>query len=277
MSLLFRKSKWFRTITKFVLWAFVNELVVFETARLQQAYAQEALSHRSGRLLSPSSQISLPSLKAIRINPENPFEIDFIIDGADTGSVNPEEAARLIKYFLAVLTIPEDELWVNLSPYEADRIMPDQLAATQTGKDLLEQDYLLKQLAASLTYPEDPIGKAFWTRMHQKAQDMPGTTEIPVETFNKIWIIPENAVVYEFEHTAFIAESRLAVMLEQDYLSLQNNGKGRDDPAPGPGTGGTSRYGILPHPSRGNSFCRRSPGKSMEASISRGCGRFTIR
>ena len=179
----------------------------------------------------------MPSLKAIRINPENPFEIDFIIDGADTGSVNPEEAARLIKYFLAVLTIPEDELWVNLSPYEADRIMPDQLAATQTGKDLLEQDYLLKQLAASLTYPEDPIGKAFWTRMHQKAQDMPGTTEIPVETFNKIWIIPENAVVYEFEHTAFIAESRLAVMLEQDYLSLQNNGKGRDDPAPGPGDG----------------------------------------
>jgi len=51
------------------------------------------------------------------------------------------------------------------------------------------------------------------------------TTNIPINTFNKVWIVPQKAVVYENseKHTAYILESKLKVMLEEDYLSLQKH------------------------------------------------------
>ena len=90
------------------------------------------------------------------------------------------------------------------------------------GRDLLAQDYLLKQLTASLIYPEDATGKEFWNRIYAEAAEKFGTTNIPVNTFNKVWIVPEKAVVYENAKaaTAYVVESKLKVMLEEDYLAL---------------------------------------------------------
>jgi hypothetical protein len=62
------------------------------------------------------------------------------------------DANRLIKYFLASLTVPEKDLWVNLSPYEEDRIAPESLGPTDLGKELLEQDYILKQLKLQILF-----------------------------------------------------------------------------------------------------------------------------
>ncbi|MFA6378389.1 MAG: class I SAM-dependent methyltransferase, partial [Candidatus Omnitrophota bacterium] len=67
------------------------------------------------------------------------------------------------------------------------------------------------------------LGKDFWAKIYKKAYEQFGTTNIPVNTFNKVWIIPEKAVVYENGDKAFIVESKLKVMLEQDYLALQKN------------------------------------------------------
>ena len=90
---------------------------------------------------------------------------------------------------------------------------------TEMGRDLLAQDYLLKQITASLIYPESN-----WQRILEKvyaqAQAKYGTTNIPVNTFNKVWIVPDKAVVYENGGTAFVLENHLKVMLEEDYLSL---------------------------------------------------------
>ena len=38
-----------------------------------------------------------------------------------------------------------------------------------------------------------------------------GTTNIPVNTFNKVWIVPEKAVVYENAKagTAYVVESKI--------------------------------------------------------------------
>ena len=98
------------------------------------------------------------------------------------------------------------------------------------GRDLLAQDYLLKQIMASLTYPEEGLGREFWDRVYAQTYKEYGTTDVPVDTFHKVWILPEKAQIYEKEGTAFIVESRLRVMLEDDYLAL-NKAKGmhRDD------------------------------------------------
>ena len=93
------------------------------------------------------------------------------------------------------------------------------------GRDLLAEDYMLKQITASLIYPEDEVGKKFWKRIYEEAAKKFGTTNIPVNTFNKVWIVPEKAVVYENAKagTAYVVESKLKVMLEEDYLSLEKH------------------------------------------------------
>jgi len=176
--------------------------------------------------LSPSFNPLI--LKGIKVHPDNPFRFDFILDKGDSRLNNDElkgELNKLIKYFLASLTISEKDLWVNLSPYEKNRIIPNAFGLTEMGRDLLAEDYMLKQITASLVYPEDQTGKKFWKRIYEEAENKFGTTDIPVNTFNKVWIVPEKAVVYENAKagTAYVVEAKLKVMLEQDYLALEKN------------------------------------------------------
>ena len=96
------------------------------------------------------------------------------------------ESRELIKYFLTSLTVPEKDLWVNLSPYEKDRVIPENLSFTELGKDLLGEDYVLKQLMSSLTYPESKLGKKYWNEVYSKVQKIAGTTNLPINTFNKV-------------------------------------------------------------------------------------------
>ena len=198
-------------------------------------YAQEFLLPAPGVRVALSPEYNPALLKGLKVHPENPFKFDFILDQGDSHAhANlKQEATRLIKYFLASLTIPEKDLWVNLSPYEKNRIVPESFGQTEMGRDLLAEDYMLKQITASLIYPEDEIGKKFWKHIYEEAYKKFGTTNIPVNTFNKVWIVPEKAVVYENAKagTAYVVTSKLKVMLEEDYLSLQKHKIVRTDVA----------------------------------------------
>ena len=179
-----------------------------------------------GTILSMSKKFAPAIVRGLTIYPDNPLQFDFIIDTGDKnlqGEDFERASQQLIKYFLAALTVPEKELWVNLSPYEGHRIIPEGLGVTEMGRDMLAQDYLLKQLTASLLYPEKELGQTFWQKVYRKAYELYGTSNIPVNTFNKVWIVPDKAVVYEHEGSAFVVQRHLKVMLEKDYVSLQNN------------------------------------------------------
>jgi len=176
--------------------------------------------------LSPTFQPAL--IKGIKIVPENPFNFDFILDVGESkleGKDLQQESEKLLRYFLASLTIPAEDLWVNLSPGEPDKIIPKAFSQTEMGRDLLAQDYLLKQLTASLMYPEEELGEIFWERVYQKAIQKYGTTHIPVNTFHKVWIVPDKAIIFENKDRAFIVESHLKVMMEKDYLAIQKKGE----------------------------------------------------
>ncbi|MBF0485022.1 MAG: hypothetical protein HQL16_00765 [Candidatus Omnitrophica bacterium] len=190
------------------------------------SYAQNSvLMPAPGTMVSLSEAFTPPLLMGVKVYEDNPFRLDFILDKGNSSDSTQElqlQSTRLIKYFLASITVPEKDLWVNLSPYEKDRIVPNAFGVTEMGRDLLAQDYMLKQITASVIYPEGEIGKAFWGRVYAEAQKRYGTTDIPVDTFNKVWIVPEKALVYENKNTAYVVESRLKVMLEEDYLALKN-------------------------------------------------------
>ena len=181
---------------------------------------------KPGVMVPLSPQYTPAYLKGIIIHPENALKFDFIIYKGDkplTDAQKRDEYTKLTKYFLASLAIPDDDQWVNLSPYEKDRVIKDDFGKTEMGRDLLAQDYLLKQITASLIYPESQIGKAFWAKVYAQAQKQYGTTNIPVNTFNKVWILPDDALIYEKGNTAYVLKNHLRVMLEEDYLSLQKH------------------------------------------------------
>ena len=199
-------------------------LLFFLVQTVTPARAELALPP-AGQMVGLSPIFNPPVLKGLKVYPKEPLRFDFILDKGDDETFTDEQVKsdsdRLIKYFLASLTIPEKDLWVNLSPYEKDRIIPEAFGQTEMGRDLLAQDYILKQIAASLLYPEGETGKAFWKKVYALAQEKYGTTDVPVETFYKVWIVPEKAVVYENAKAGavYITDSRLKVMLETDYLA----------------------------------------------------------
>jgi len=215
----------YKILSAFIAFAFLFSCVIPPGMSYAQFAPVSMLNLPMPGTMLPVSQGYTPAMVVgVTIHPENPLAFDFIVDKGDSGLIGDQlsdESKKLIKYFLATLTVPEDQLWVNLSPYEAGRVISDQFGQTEMGRDLLAQDYLLKQLTASLMYPEDELGKKFWDRVYKKSYDLYGTTEIPMNTFNKIWIIPENATVYEHEGSAYVIESHLKVMLEEDYRAME--------------------------------------------------------
>ncbi len=214
-----------RVFSAFVAFTFIFSLVM-PPAVLYASEGTQTIFNLPipGEMVHVSEGYAPAIIKGLTIHPENPLEFDFIVDTGDsklTGHDLEKESQKLIKYFMASLTVPEKDLWVNLSPYEEGRIVPEAFGVTEMGRDLLAQDYILKQLTASLIYPENDLGKEFWHRVHKRAKAEFGTSEIPMNTFNKVWIVPENALVYEKDSSAFVVDRHLKVMLEQDYLVEQ--------------------------------------------------------
>ncbi len=215
-----------RIICSFISITFTFSLVIPPQASAQMIPQTILNLPVPGTMVTQTPGFTPVLINGIKVHPENPLKFDFFVNTGDTdvsGDALSEESTKLIKYFLAGLTVPEKEMWVNLSPYEKNRIVTKNFGDTEMGRDLLAQDYMLKQLTASMMYPEKALGKDFWERVYSKAQEKYGTTDIPMNTFNKIWIVPEEARIYQHENSAFLIDSTLKVMLEEDYVALNKN------------------------------------------------------
>ncbi len=210
---------------------------LFTVTSINPVYAQMQPTQAIAPKPLPLNVLSQPYepilIKGLKVNQTNPFEMEFIVSdpwsvvrGQRNTDHRPQstdhleqESTQLIKYFLAALTTPEQDMWVNLSPYEKNRIIPESFGRTEMGRELLVQDYLLKQVTASLLHPDGEYGQEFWSKIATQTSE-----DIPLELFNKVWIMPDKAVVYENEGIAYVVEASLKVMLEEDYLAQQKSG-----------------------------------------------------
>jgi len=201
-----------------------SAITLFLQIVMTPAFAQSFLDViPPGTLLKPSRPHTPVIIMGMTIHPANPLRFDFIIDAGDSGLDGEDlqnECRKLINYFLATLTVPNDELWVNLSPYEENRIIADSLSQTEMGRDMLNQDYILKQFTASLMYPEEKLGHNFWNRIKEKSKSTFGHVDIPTNTFSKVWIVPDQPAVFISDNNIFINQNHLKVMLEEDYLAM---------------------------------------------------------
>ncbi len=228
----FQKSLFFRLLNIAILAVFFVTSIMSAQGLAQVNMPVPALVP-AGQILQLSAPLNPVVLRGLKVDVNNPLQFDFIVDSGDTSQEEglQDQSNTLIKYFLASLTTPADDLWVNLSPYEKDRIIPDSFGQTEMGRDLLAQDYLLKQLTASLMYPEGELGQKFWERIRQtdagslmldarsEIQDLGSSIKDLTSMFNKVWIVPSKAVVYERDQVAYVGEVEFKVMLENDYLA----------------------------------------------------------
>jgi len=190
-----------------------------------------------GTMVGLSGIYEPPVLLGLKIHPENPLLFDFIVDRGQTELSAEDlksETEKLVKFFLAALTIPDKEAWVNLSPYEKDRIIPDVLGRTEMGKQMLEQDYILKQLSSSLTNPETDLGEKYWKEVEKRealsvkreANETDAshfTNDASRSSFTKVWIVPGKAKVLESDGIVLIDDRRLKVMMDEDYVAMEQS------------------------------------------------------
>ncbi len=211
-----------KALFSLILVSFLSSTISLPAARAQVVLPQMPAP---GTMVDVTPAFTPAYLKGLVIHPEYPLQFDFLVhrgQGNLSDSQKNQEYSKLIKYFLTALTISEKDQWVNLSPYEKERIIPDTFGQTQMGQDLLAQDYMLKQLSASLLYPEGEAGKRFWSSIYASAKKH-GGLNVPLNAFNKVWIVPDKAVLYEKGNTVYVLENHLKVMLEEDYLAKGKN------------------------------------------------------
>ncbi|MBF0593558.1 MAG: hypothetical protein HQL22_01175 [Candidatus Omnitrophica bacterium] len=202
-------------------------LVVILSLSQVSGYAQGLVLPESGKMIGISGVLTPAILRGMVINPNDPLKFDFLMDTGTnrvSGKELRSEAEKAVKYFLASLTVPEDDLWVNLSPDEKDRIVPEMFGRTVMGRDLLAQDYILKQFSSSLLSPENVPGKEVWARVYADTARALGTIDIDMDNFSRVWIVPAEARVWEHDGKVMITQSRLRVMLDSDYNAMRHAG-----------------------------------------------------
>ena len=209
---------------------FIVSLILADVFRLKEIQASAPELLLPAGILKESKDYNPLVLYGMKIDPDNPLSFEFIIDEGDTDLSREQlkfSTENLIKYFLAALAVPEEDLWVNLSPYESDRIITEELGTTEIGKEMLAQDYILKQLASSLTHPDTPTGRAYWQVVPSRAQASKkshhkGHRQVESDRLSKIWIEPRTAEIFEHDGGVYISGASLDVRSESGSENVQS-------------------------------------------------------
>jgi hypothetical protein len=226
MFILFRKSILFRQFFAAVLVGVLIQAPVPAGAVEALLQSLPAGVHPFQGSLAGSSF----ELEGIRFSENAPYHVDAMFIQADPEAVKGfslrQESSRQMRYFLAALAVPEEDLWVNLSPWEPERTIPPILGMTELGQDMLAQDYVLKYITALLMHPDTSSGREFWQRVYARAYAKFGTVDIPVSSISKVWIVPQRAVVAQGKNAegiggAVVTQARLNVMVDADYQFMR--------------------------------------------------------
>jgi len=170
----------------------------------------------SNKVLTLGRVYSYPTVEGIRFDPVRAGVMSFFIDAKNAKDVGSEEAQRLCEYFFTALAVPTPDLWVNLSPRDDEEFIAKKLDSTALGRDLLSQDYVLKQAFASMTDPRSAVGKEFWEKVYSEMSSRLKTLNVAVNTFRRVRVIPEQASVFEDRNGVYIQQSSLQVVIDDD-------------------------------------------------------------
>jgi hypothetical protein len=145
-----------------------------------------------------------------------PFDSEFLFD--NTNRSDPQqEILTAIHYFFEILSVPTDDLWVNLGPAESERVMPPSLRELEIGRVLLESDLVLKKLTASLLHPDSPSGRLYWATLQSQLRLRDGATPVGFEPSFRLWIKPDRFRTETNGVNMLVKEARLAIQGEEAH------------------------------------------------------------
>lgn len=124
--------------------------------------------------------------------------------------------------FFVGLSLSNERFWVNLNPAEPNRICDEQLARTEAGRIMLVADLELKTSLGEITDPRtSEIGKEYWRRIHEEAENRnhDGAFEIQMET--RYWIVPGQVLAYSVGSLLYVVKAELDVLSHEEYMSLR--------------------------------------------------------
>jgi TIR domain len=201
----------------------------------------EDLVLRPGRKIESAHMIGLVLAHEDRAGNELNFIIDTGESGRESDDSHRAEIQRISSYFYTSLIFKNELLWVNLSAYEADRMLAPELSGTEMGRNLLSQDCMLKRLTASFMHPDSPTGQEYWNAVYAEARCRFGTSKAPVRSFQKVWITASKADVYHSStaddesamkeltagfppnsNYAFLVAMELDVLCEEDLVAKKH-------------------------------------------------------
>jgi hypothetical protein len=139
-------------------------------------------------------------LTAMRVEVNEPWGVNFVVNTGNSGLSGESlqrEAEKVTAYFWESVAVAGENNWVNLSPFESNRMLPAPLGGTRLGRSYLETDLKLKELSASLLHPDCDTGKAYWKELYARARSRFGTSILPFSAFHKVCIVPVEAKIFQ--------------------------------------------------------------------------------
>ena len=132
--------------------------------------------------------------------------------------------------FLTGLSIPENKFWVNLNPWEPDRIIEKDLEATDAGRIMLEADLQMKKDFCKYKDPcTREIGETYWDLLDDKREklineimnkhpnEIKDINNVLFQITTRHWIVPSRVNVYEGGNEIYIVNSTLNIYSEPVY------------------------------------------------------------
>lgn len=198
--------------------------------RLEKAEANPTLSLKDD--LGGVNFTSI-NLNYISVNSDtNGTNFDFILkarkaDGDVMGIDIANSTAMATTAFLTGLAMPNDKFWVNLNPWEPDRIIDKQLGLTDVGRIMLEADLQMKKDFSHYGNPcVNDTGNALWKLLDKKTTELaqacvdkyPGEIKdinsIRFGSATRFWIVPDKAFVYANGTEIYIINATLTIYSE---------------------------------------------------------------
>ena len=114
-----RLNRIYRILSIFTAFHFIASSVIPPQFANAQSIIQNLNLPLPGQMISLTPGFKPTLIQGISLDPVDPLKMNFIVNTGDTklqGEALKKESMRLIKYFLASLTVSDNEFWVNLSP-----------------------------------------------------------------------------------------------------------------------------------------------------------------
>jgi RHS repeat-associated protein len=197
--------------------------------------------------LNPSSGLGGVNFTAISLNyisvSTNSF--NYVIKAQKTGDLtqnilllNGTELS--FASFLTGLALPESKFWVNLNPWEPDRIIEEDLGTTDVGRIMLEADLAMKRSFSSYENPGNgEMGVQFWDLLEQKKVELMNgimqkhpseirdVDDVQFSPVTRHWIVPDRVEAYENDYEIKIISATLNInsepVSEQSTYTLRDS------------------------------------------------------